>query len=73
MRARQKIPCLRHSGSQLNSAPQHDRIRNWYESFKAMEPDHVVSMAISLQHKGIKLGALVADDVLLLESDRGKK
>ena len=34
-----------------------------------MEPDVVVSMAKSLQHNGIKLGALVADDVLLIESD----
>ena len=69
MIARPKIPCLRHSGSQLNSAPEHDCLQNWYESSKTMEPDVVVSMATSLQHKGIKLGALVADDVLLLESD----
>ena len=69
MIARPKISCLRHSGFQLNSAPEHDCLQNWYESSKTMEPDVVVSMATSLQHKGIKLGALVADDVLLLESD----
>ena len=63
------MPSLRHSGSQLNSAPEHDCLRNLYESSKGMEPDVVVSMIKSSQHKGIKLGALVADDVLLLESD----
>ena len=31
-----------------------------------MEPDVVVSMVKSLQQEGMKLGALVADDVLLL-------
>ena len=31
-----------------------------------MEPDVVVRMAKSLQPEGIKLGALVADDMLLL-------
>ena len=31
-----------------------------------MEPDVVVNMAKSLQQEGIKPGALVADDVLLL-------
>ena len=61
-----KVPCLRDSGSQLNCAPEHDCLQNRYESSKAMEPDVVVSMAKSLQQEGIKLGALVADDMLLL-------
>ena len=69
MIATQKKPCLRHSGSQLNNAPEHDCLRYWCESSKGMEPDAVVIMATSLQRDGIKLGALVADDVLLLESD----
>ena len=47
-------------------APQHDCLRNWEEFSEAVEPDVVVSMANSLQQEGIKLGALVADDVLLL-------
>ena len=50
----------------LHCAPEHDCLRNWYDFSKAMEPDVVVSMAKSLQQEGIKLGALVADDVLLL-------
>ena len=66
MIAGEKMPCLRDSGSQWNCAPKHDCLRNWYESAKAVKPDVVVSMAKSLQHEGINLGALVADDVLLL-------
>ena len=52
----------------LHCAPEHDCLRNWYEFSKAMEPDVVVSMAKFLQQEGIKLGALVAYGVLLLES-----
>ena len=65
MIAGQKMACLRDSSSQWNCAPEDDYLRNWYESSKAMEPDVVVSMAKSLQQEGIKLRALVADDVLL--------
>ena len=64
------MPCLRDSGSQWNCAPENDCLRNLYKSFKAMGPDVVVSMAKSLQHEGIKLGALVADDVLLQVNSR---
>ena len=65
MIAGQKIACLLDSGSQWNCAPEHDCLRTWCESSKAMEPDVVVSMVKSLQQEGIKIGALVADDVLL--------
>ena len=64
----QKMPCLGDSSSQWNCAPEHDCLLNFYESSKAMGPDVVVSMAKSLQQEGIKLGALVADHMLLLQS-----
>ena len=66
MIAGQKMQCLGVSSSQCNCAPEHDCLQNWYESSKAMERDVVVSMAKSLQQEGIKLGALLAEDVLLL-------
>ena len=66
MIAGQKVPCLRDSGSQWNCATEHDCLLIGYKSSMVIEPDVVVSMVKSLQHEGIKLGALVADDVLLL-------
>ena len=66
MIAGQKLQCLGVSSSQCNRAPEHDCLQNWYECSNAMEPDVVVSMEKSLKQEGIKLGALVADDVLLL-------
>ena len=65
MIAGQKMQCLGVSSSQCNCAPEHDCLQKWYESSKAMEPDVVVSMAKSLKQEGIKLGALVADDVFM--------